>query len=105
MSARQIKRWAKKEAENLISPKNKKYKSEKCIQNQIEENIQEYEESIQNINNFDSVTFSDSSEKSEENEFNLCEELAKWAIQFQVSFVAINALLLLLLKCNIHILK
>lgn len=115
MSARHIKRLAKKEAENLISPKIKKNESDKSIESQIIENIPENEEHNQeeNIpeyetyeNNFESDILNDLSEsESEENEFNLREELAKWAIQFQISFVAINSLLLLLIKCNLKVPK
>ena len=75
----------------------------------IIENIQEYEDLSQclNANGIDSDSFYNSNDESEskQNEFNLCEGLAKWAFQFQVSFVVINLLLLLLLKCNIKLPK
>ena len=107
LSKIKIKRVARKEAENLISVK--KHQSEKSTDNHIEENIQEHEDLNQcsNANSVDSDSFhnlNDESE-SEENVFNLCEGHVKWAIQFQLSFVAINALLLLLLKCNIKVPK
>lgn len=99
MSAKQIKRLAKKQAEKLLNPNNKEMKS------------QEQEEPMQTQNEIGFQDLSDSCEmcssgsESDESVFDFCDGLAKWAIQFQISFVAINALLLLLLKCNIKVPK
>ena len=81
-----------KNTNNKISKKrgwkfnfDQKHKSEKSTEYYIE---------CSNVNCVDSDTFYNLRDrrKSRQNECNLCEGLAKWAIQFQMSFVAITTL-------------
>jgi len=98
MSAKQLKRLAKKEAQKLLFPE---------VRNAIITKVNEPVLRLENNSLSDNLSSScGTSEQSDsENLFNLCDGLAKWATQFGVSFAAVDELLLLLRKCDITVPK
>lgn len=103
MSAKQIKRVARREAAKIVSKKNNK---EEIRQNVTDQSFnQEVDFSNTNVGTIESESESSYSSCENDAEFDLCRELSNWAVEFAISFVALNALLRLLLKCKIKVPK
>uniref|UniRef100_A0A034UZB8 Uncharacterized protein n=1 Tax=Bactrocera dorsalis TaxID=27457 RepID=A0A034UZB8_BACDO len=115
MSATQIKRKARKEAKKIINSK--------LLHSDSSVEVQFQDQGVAVVNNIDIVNeargesrfedFLDSgsdsvaSDENYENDvtYDLRSELSKWASDFGISFVAFNALLCVLNKCNIKVPK
>lgn len=103
MSAKKIRRVAVKEAKKIM-PSNPE------VQQDMEEQIETFPG---NTNSFEALFNSDrcenesssSNSDSEEEDPNICDELAKWTSEFSISFAALNALLFILNKCKIKVPK
>lgn len=97
MSAKKIRRIAKREAQKIML----------SGQQNTEELVEDCPAVIPSLESlFDSEPKeNETSSDSEEDECNICQLLGKWASDFSISFVALNALLCLLIKCGIKVPK